>query len=200
MSRRTYFSSSLRTRSILCSASLIAAARLARVTPVFLLPSPNSISHRHPAPSNKRTTENLTPLYSMRSCFTSHNPAKSVRLPLAGSHRRMPPVCSLVHLTKSNLSQLRLPDHCRSGRSWPDNKKAAAGAENPGDGLLRGRGMQPAFNLPCILNKTLAGVACWNVRGACCREPIRATRWHAMKSDEAPSLSGALRDETILVL
>jgi hypothetical protein len=49
--RRTYFSS-LRTRSMTRLASLIAASRLARVTPALCLPSPKSISHRHPVPSN----------------------------------------------------------------------------------------------------------------------------------------------------
>lgn len=43
---------SLRKRSMSCSASLIAAARLARVTPVLLFPSPKLISHRHPVLSS----------------------------------------------------------------------------------------------------------------------------------------------------
>src|ERR1700676_1987273 len=52
LSGLTDYFSSLRTRSMSCSASLIAAARLARVTPALLLPSPKLISHRHPVSSN----------------------------------------------------------------------------------------------------------------------------------------------------
>src|SRR5260370_35620330 len=56
---------SFATRSISCSAILIAAARLSGVTPDLFLPPPNRTFHRKPVPSTICTTVYSTPLCSI---------------------------------------------------------------------------------------------------------------------------------------
>lgn len=81
--------------------------------------------------------------------------ARPLRNPWSSNHGFAPldgPVCSLVNSTIRFFGRRHYPIFgCRiaglsvGGRT---TEKAAAGAENPDDGLLRGHGTQPAANLP----------------------------------------------------